>query len=261
MRGACGIADAPAGHRIGLGHAVAGERAVIEAGFDLRRGGEFEIVEDKVFVHVVGHDPDMGMAHQDIGQRLDLGPRIGGTRRVRRAVEDEPLGFRRDRGLKLRRGQLEVAVDAAGHRNRRAARQQHHVGIADPVGRGDDDFVARVQRRHECVVERLLAAGPDRDLRGRIGQAVFAQEFRADRGLQFRNAVHGGVFGLASVDRALGGVLDMVGRVEIRLARAEADDILACGSQFARAVGDRDGRRRLHAGDCVGQEGHGLLRV
>ena len=34
-----------------------------EAGLDLSRRDEAKIVIDQVFVHVVGHDPDMGMAH------------------------------------------------------------------------------------------------------------------------------------------------------------------------------------------------------
>jgi hypothetical protein len=40
---------------------------------DLRRSGEFEVVVDEVFVHVVGHHPDMRMLHQHIGEGLQLG--------------------------------------------------------------------------------------------------------------------------------------------------------------------------------------------
>ena len=36
MFGAPGIADPPAGHRVGLGHAVAGQRPVIKTRLDLR---------------------------------------------------------------------------------------------------------------------------------------------------------------------------------------------------------------------------------
>ena len=54
---AAGIADAPAGHAIGLRHAVHRQRAVVELRLDLRRRGELEVVVDEVLVHVVGHAP------------------------------------------------------------------------------------------------------------------------------------------------------------------------------------------------------------
>ena len=98
-----GIADAPAGHAIGLGHAVHGQRALVEPRLDLRRRGELEVVIDQVLVHVVGQHPDMRMPHQHVGQRLQLGARVGGAGRVRRRVEDQPLGLRRDRALERAR--------------------------------------------------------------------------------------------------------------------------------------------------------------
>ena len=92
-----GIADAPAGHAIGLGAAVDGERARIKLRLDLRRRRELEVVVDQVLVHVVGHDMHMRVLQQHVGQRLQLGARIGGAGRVRRRVEDQPFGLRRDR--------------------------------------------------------------------------------------------------------------------------------------------------------------------
>src|SRR5665811_2295324 len=55
-----------------------------------------------------------------------------------------------------------------------AGGEQHHVGIAHPVRRRDDHLVAGVQRRHEGVVQHLLAAGADRDLRRLIVEPVLA---------------------------------------------------------------------------------------
>ena len=59
------------------------------------------------------------------------------------------------------------------------------------------------------------------------------------------------------LDRRL---LDVVGRVEIRLAGAEADDVAAGRFQRARLVGHRDGRRRLDALELVREKGHRKLR-
>ena len=61
-------------------------------------------------------------------------------------------------------------------------------------------------------------------------------------------------------DRLDRGLLDVVGRVEIRLAGAETDDVAARRFERARFVRHRDGRRRLDALELVGEEGHRNLQ-
>ena len=117
-----------------------------------------------------------------------------------------------------------------------AAGEQHHVGIAHPIGRRDDHLVARIERRHQRIVEHLLAAGADDDLRRLVVELVLALELARDRGLQLGNAVDGGVLRrLAVADRLDGRFFDVVGRVEIRLAGAKPDDV-AAGQLSARAL-------------------------
>ena len=67
------IADAPAGHAVGLGHAVHGQRAVVEPGLDLGRRRELEVVIDQLLVHVVGQDVDLRMLQQHVAQRPQVG--------------------------------------------------------------------------------------------------------------------------------------------------------------------------------------------
>ena len=62
-------------------------------------------------------------------------------------------------------------------------------------------------------------------------------------------APHGG-------DRRL---LDVLGRVEIRFARRQPDDVAARRFQLDRLVGDRDGGRGLDARERVGEEGHPVV--
>ena len=57
--GAGGVADAPAGHRIGFRDAVHRQRAVVERRLDLGRRDELEVAIGQVLVHVVGQHPDM----------------------------------------------------------------------------------------------------------------------------------------------------------------------------------------------------------
>ena len=61
------VSDAPAGHGIDLGVTVQGDRTVEQARLD-SPAREFEIVVNHMFVHVVGHDPDMFVPYQHVGQ-------------------------------------------------------------------------------------------------------------------------------------------------------------------------------------------------
>ena len=210
-----------------------------------------------MLIHVIRHDPDMGVAHQDIGQRLQLGPVIARAGGVRGRVEDEPFGFRRDRRLKLRGRQFEIVFNATFHRHRGAASQQNHIGVRDPIGRGDDHLIAGVTGGHQRIVENLLAAGANGDLVRRIFQPVFAFELGADRLFQLGDTIDRGITRLALVDRTLGRRADVFRRVEIRLACAQTDDIAALCLQLGRLGGDGDGGRGFDTGEGIGQEGHG----
>ena len=57
-----GIAEPPAGHAVGLGEAVQGQRALVQAGLDLGRRVELVVVVEQVLVHVVGQHPDVRVA-------------------------------------------------------------------------------------------------------------------------------------------------------------------------------------------------------
>ena len=250
------IADAPAGHGIGLADAVHGQGAILQARLDLRRGDEFEIVKDQMLIDVVGQHPDMRMAQQHIGQAAHMRLAVAGPGRVRGRVQDHPSGLRGDRGLKLLGGDAIAVRHRALDDDGGAPCQQHHVGIADPIGRRDDHLVAGIERGHEGVVKDLLAAGADGDLGRRVVEAVFTGELAADRPFQFRDAVDGRVAGMAGIDRGLAGFADMGGRVEIGLAGRKADDILALGGQLAGAIGHGDGGRGFDAGERLGQKAH-----
>src|SRR4029453_1418929 len=120
--------------------------------------------------------------------------------------------------------------------------------------------VARIQRRGQRVVQPLLAAGADGDLLRLVVEVVLALELGADRLLQRGGAVDVGVFGVAGHDRLDRGLLDVVRRVEIRLAGAQADDVSPGRLQLARLAGDGDGGRRFDAGQTLGDEGHDRSR-
>ena len=200
------------------------------------------------------------MLHQHVGQRLELGARVGGAGRVRRRIEDQPLRFWRDRAVERLRLHLEAVFHPGVDRHGRPAGECHHFRIADPIGRRDHDLVARIERRHQRVVEHLLAAGADADLRGLVVEAVLTLELGDDRRLEFRDAVDIGVFRRApALDRLDRGRLDVVGRVEIRLAGAEPDHVTTRRFERARLVRHRDGGGGLDALERVREEGHVII--
>ena len=203
-----------------------------------------------------------GCLHQHVGDRLELGLGVGGAGRVRRRVEDDPLGARRDRLLQRLRLHLEAVLHARRHDHRLAAGEQHHVRIADPVRRRDDDLVAGVERHHQRVVEHLLAAGRDDDLVRLVVEVVLALELADDRLLELRQALDRGVLRRpAALDRLDRRLLDVVRRVEVGLAGAEPDDVAARRFERARLVGHRHGGGGLDARQRVLEQGHENLRA
>ena len=251
-----GIADPPAGHRIGLGTAVHRHRPVVQVRAHLRDRREPESVIDDMLVHVVGQDHHMRVPAEHRAQRLQLGRAIGRARRVRRRIEDHPLRPVGDRGLDLRGRHLVMLVRARLHDHRRAARELHDIGVAHPIGCRDHHLVARIQRGDQRVEQRMLAAHVHADLRGGIGQVVVTQELGGDCGLQLGGAVDIGIFGLARADRGDRGLLHEIGRVEIGLARAQADHVDPLRLQVQHPARHGERRRRRDAVQAGGSLGH-----
>ena len=73
---------------------------------------------------------------------------------------------------------------------------------------------------------------------------VVAPKFLDDGALELRRTVDGRVLRVAAVDRGNGGRFDMLWRVEIRLSRAEQDDVAPGGAQFQSQRADTDRCRR-----------------
>ena len=164
--------------------------------------------------------------------------------------------FGRNRALEIVGLQLEAMLHRGLDRHRRAAGDRDHVGIAHPIGRRDDHLVAGIDRREKRVEQDMLAAGADDRLRGFVVEPVLALELGRDRLAQRLDAGDGRIFRLAALDGGDGGALDIVRRVEIRLADRQRDDVAPGGFQFARFLRHRDGRGGLDPQQGVGNEGH-----
>ena len=184
--------------------------------------------------------------------------RIGGPGRVRGRVEDDPLGLRGQDPVELLGLELEAVRHVGVGEDRRAAAQPDHLRVGHPVGAGDHHLVAGVQGGEEGVVEHLLAAGAHDGLRDLVVEPVLALELAHDRLAQGHDAGDRRVAGLVPVDRLDRRLLDVLGRVEIRLAHRQADDVDARRLQVPGLLGHHDGRGRLHPREDVGEESHGV---
>ena len=209
------ITNTPAGHRIGFRNAIHGQCAVHEIGFDFGRGDEFEIAIGEMLIHVIGQNPDMGMAHQNIGNGFQLGIRIGRTGRIGRRIQNNPFGFGRDRLFEIGSLQFELVFQSGRNENRLASAHQHHFGIADPIRGRNNHLVPRIERCSKSIEQNLLAAGADNDLRGLIVEIVFPLELFHDRFAQRHNTGNRRIFGFATVDRFDSGLFDILRCVEI----------------------------------------------
>src|SRR5262245_7668992 len=198
----------------------------------------------------------MRMVHQHVGQLLQLGNRIGSTRRVRRRVEHDPFGLGRNRLVQRRGAQLVAVLEPGAGENWSAAGQLDNIGIAHPVGRRDDHLVAMIDGGHEGIEQHLLATSADGDLGQLVVEPVIALELGDDRLFELGDAVNIGVFDLAAPDCGNRCFLYVRRRVEIRLAGGQADDVAALRLEGAGLGGDGDGLRRLDSVERIGKKAH-----
>jgi len=93
----------------------------------------------------------------------------------------------------------------------------------------------------------MLAADIDRDLVEPEVEPIVAAELATDRFLERDRAVDERIFGLAAADRLDRRFLDEIGRVEIGLARRQADHVDAVRFQLGDARGHCERGRGLDA--------------
>ena len=101
-----------------------------------------------------------------------------------------------------------------------------------------DDLVAGAEEHHDGVEERLLAAGGDDDLVGRVLDAVVGLVAGDDRLLQLIGAGIGRVLREVGVDGGVRRRADVLRRRKVRLAGAEIDDVDPLRLERHRLGGD-----------------------
>ena len=222
--------DAPPRHGVGFRHAVDHGNPVFHAGARGDRGMLADIVD--VLVDFVGNNEHLRVAAEHFGQSFHFFGAIDGTGGVGGAAKDESTGAGGDGGLELCGRDLEILLDLGFHKHGGAVGQAHHVGVAHPIGGGDDDFIAFAHHRKEHAANGLLGSVPHHDLCGRIFEVVLTKQLAADGFAQVEIAGHGAIARPVVVDGLFGRGFDVIGGVEIRFSDAEIDDVDALCFEF-----------------------------
>ena len=249
-------ADPPAGHGVGLRHPVDDDAGVGQLGHDDRHRDVLGGAVDEVLVDLVGDDPD-AVLDGPAPDRLDLGRGGDGARRVGGRAPQQDLGTRGARRLELLDAHPVALLLGGDDNDGHATGELDRLGVGRPVRSRQEDLVTRVEQRGERLVDRLLAAVGDQDLGGRHLVAAVPAGLLRDRGPERRHAGGGGV---AVVRRVGAGGLrrgdDGSRRGEVRLAGAEADDVLARGL-LGLGLGVHGERGRLGDAADAGREASG----
>ena len=133
----------------------------------------------------------------------------------------------------------------AVHHYRHAARDLHQFGIADPERLGDDNLVARIEYGLADVEQRMLCAVGYDDLIRLVFKAIIALKLFTYRRAQLQRAAGRSVARHALIQSRLCGVAYVLGRIEIRFARTESNDVNALFLHSLRlGIYNKRGRRR-----------------
>jgi hypothetical protein len=148
-----GEAGAPAGHGVGLGERAEDDHVLLGPGE--RAAGDGLALVVQVHVALVEQQVDAALVGQ-VDDALQVFGGDDGAGGVRRRVENDGLGARRDGLLDGIGGDAEVLRFAGLEEDDLAAGVLDDVFEADPVGDGQDDFVAVIDEDLDGVEEGSL---------------------------------------------------------------------------------------------------------
>ena len=249
------IADAPAGHGIGLGDTVDQQGALLDLGADGGQADKLLVVIDEVVIDLVG-DHIQVILHTHLGDGLQLTAGVHHAGGVGGIVQDHALGFGGDGGSQLFRSDLEVLRLRGLHHHRHAAHHPDQFDVTHPVGSGQDHLVAGIHQRPQGRIDTGLGAAGHGDLRRLIVHAAVLLQPLTYGLTQLHGACGGSVFGIVVLDRLDAGLFDVVGGGEIRLTGAEADHIQAISTHLLKHRIDGQSGGRLNGQCDLGQLFH-----
>ena len=204
-----------------------------------------------MLVNLIGEHCHLRMAGKHFYQTLKLLTRVDAARRIRRRAEKHHARALVDGGFELRGSHLEILVDSGGNQHVDASGELHQLDVADPCGHRDHHLVAGVDDGLDHIVQRMLCSGANHHILSAVAQTIFRLELLGDSLAKRRIAGHRRIVGHIAVDGVFGGILNVLGRIEVGLAHRKVDYIHARSFQL-RALGRHGQRcRRGHLPDSL----------
>ncbi len=122
---------------------------------------------------------------------------------------------------------LEPPVGGAGNHDRLGAGKVDDLGVGNPGGRRNQDFVARTEQGEAGVEEGLFGAGADNDVLGRnIPARRKPGEILCDRAAELGESLIGRIAGIAPLNGQDSGLGRRGRGIEVRLANREVEHVL-----------------------------------
>ena len=224
----CQIAKAPSCHGIRFAEAVDRDCEVIGFWRDRGNADMLSTIVGEFFVNFVGKDEDVLFSCY-FGKGLEFFAGVDRAGRVAWRVDDNHLRPWRHRVFEILGRDLPVVFLGGLHKNGFATDEANHLGIAQPVGSGNDHFIAFIHYRSDGIEARVLGSAANNHLAWLVIEAVVFEKFLGNRLAEFRNAGTGSVFGATILEGLDGGRLDMFRGVHVGLSSAEAVNFDAFG--------------------------------
>ena len=154
--GGSDVTDTPAGHGIGFGHTVDDDATLLHA-FKLSNALMMSGIVD-MLVDFISQNIDAVVAQYHFCQFPQFFTRIDASCRIAWRAEYEQAGLGSDGLLELLGSHFEVLFKSSVHDDRFAVGHLDHLRITYPIGSRDDDLVALVDERHDCIAHALFGA-------------------------------------------------------------------------------------------------------
>ena len=222
------VADAPAGHGIGLGYAVYEKGALFYILAQACNACKLHSVIDKLIIDLIGEDIEV-VPDANVGYRLQLIFGIDHACGVGWIVEHEALGVLGYSRFELIRGDLEILVFAGLNDNRSTSHHADHFIIAYPERRRYYYLVTGIGDRCKSNINAVFCTAGYNDLSIIVINAAVGLQALGNCFTQGNYSGGGSILGLTLTDSGDRRHIDIIRSLKIRLARTEADNVKSVG--------------------------------
>ena len=210
-------------------------------------------IGQEIFIDLIAHHHQLGVTGHQRGQGLHFGPCRHLAAGVARGIDHQQSAAWGDLLLQQIEVETEAFLSFGGDDLRARPGQGGHLGIAQPVGRRQQNLVAGIEQHLEQVVDGLLATVGDQHLLGLGWNPVFDAQFVGQSSTQIGVPRGGAVAGEAGSQSMLSRFNDECRRRKVRLTGTEAADVLTAVAQCFGLGADLQRQRRFEGDSPVGK--------